>query len=88
LSYLIALLTPELSVQGSFSCIHDPKVYLNGELVEIDGHGSLTGNLSVAWAEFAKGPSGTYATLEDAVRNRRLLHAIATSGKEGKTVYL
>lgn len=88
MSYSSARLISELSVAGGFLNIHDPKVYLNGELVEIDGHGGLVENLSAAWAEFAKGPSGTYATLEDAVRNRRLLHAIAISGKEGRTVYL
>jgi hypothetical protein len=45
-------------------------------------------NLNAEWAEIAKGPNGKYATLEDAVRNRQLLHAIATSGKEGRTIYL
>jgi hypothetical protein len=48
----------------------------------------LVENLSAGWAEFAKGESGEYATLEDAARNRRLLDAMARSGKEGRTVDL
>jgi hypothetical protein len=67
--------------------MRDPKVYLNGEPVEIE-QGGIVANLSAGWAEFAKGESGKYATLEDAVRNRRLLDAISRSGKEGRTVDL
>jgi hypothetical protein len=77
-----------LPVARGFINIYDPDVYLNGEPVELDGHGGMIENLIAEWAEFAKGPTGTYATLEDAVRNRQLLHAIATSGKEGRTIYL
>jgi predicted dehydrogenase len=66
----------------------DPKVYLNGELVAIDGHGGVVENLSAEWAEFAKGAGGNYATIEDAVKNHRVLDAIARSGKEGGVVNL
>jgi predicted dehydrogenase len=82
------LLTHEFSVGGTFFHLYDPKVYLNGESVEIDGHGGVLENLSVGWAEFAKGENGEYATLEDAVRIRRLCEAISTSAKEGRTVDL
>jgi hypothetical protein len=81
-------LTLESPVARGFINIRDPDISLNGEPIEIDGHGGMMENLNVEWAEIAKGPNGKYATLEDAVRNRQLLHAIATSGKEGRTVYL
>jgi len=82
------LLTPDLQGAGVFFNVFDPKLYLNGELVEIDGHGGVIENLGRAWAEFAKGADGKYATIEDAVKNRQLLAAIARSGKEGRVVDL
>lgn len=68
--------------------IRDPQLYLNGELVEVQNTTGASDNLTSAWAEFAKGDEGHYATLEDAVRNHRLLDAIKRSAKEGKRVDL
>ncbi|KAF8884992.1 NAD-binding Rossmann fold oxidoreductase [Infundibulicybe gibba] len=66
-----------------------PKVYLNGELMEIPGtaEGPM-GGLTSAWAEFAKGSAGQYPTLDDAVKIRRLLDAISRSAKEGRRIEL
>jgi hypothetical protein len=77
-----------LAVGGAFFHWYDPKVYLNGELVEIESHGGMVENLNTAWAEFSKGENGKYATLGDALRNRRLVDAIETSAKEGRVVGL
>lgn len=74
------------SVGAAFIQIRDPMLYLNGELVEVENTSSPVDNLTGAWVEFAKG--GEYATMDDAVRNHRLLHAIARSAEEGKTIRL
>ncbi|KAI0922397.1 hypothetical protein AcV7_005941 [Taiwanofungus camphoratus] len=71
---------------GSFIHIRDPTMYLNGEQVNVEEDGMT--NPERAWFEFAKGPEGSYATLEDAVRNKTLLEAIKRSALEGKKVVL
>lgn len=76
------------SIAGAFIQVRDPKVYLNGEVVTVDNEGGFVGNLKAAWEEFAKGDQGNYATLDDAVRNRRLLAAVDRSAKEGKRISL
>lgn len=78
----------EDSVSGAFIHIRDSKLYLNGELVPVESKGGFVGNIKAAWEEFAKGKEGSYATLADAVRNRRLLAAIDQSAKEGKCISL
>lgn len=65
----------------------DQMLYLNGELVKLENAAtSPADNLTTAWAEFAA--DGQYATIEDAVRNHRLLDAIMRSAKEGGTMRL
>lgn len=76
------------SVGGAFLHIRDPQLYLNGQLVEVQNAAGPADNLATAWAEFAKGEQGQYPTIDDAVKNQRLLDAISKSAKEGKTVYL
>lgn len=79
----------EEAQSAAFMNVREPKLYLNGELVEVESVGGLPGLLGIAWAEFAKGGVGQYATIEDAVRNHRLLDAIKRSiDSEGKTVVL
>jgi predicted dehydrogenase len=68
--------------------VHPPKLYLNGELVEVRATTGMADNLSTAWAEYAKGDKGDYATMEDAVKVHRTLDAIDRSAKEGKTIHL
>ncbi|CCM04289.1 uncharacterized protein FIBRA_06460 [Fibroporia radiculosa] len=77
-----------IRIQGDLPYIHiiEPKLYLNGEEVVPEQDG-LT-NPARAWAEFAKGPSGSYATLDDAVANKTLLAAIERSAEEGKRIDL
>ncbi|HEV7736847.1 MAG TPA: hypothetical protein VGO47_05660 [Chlamydiales bacterium] len=67
--------------------IVDPSMSLNGEPIEVPASGVI-GNLNSAWKEFAVGRSGTYATLEDAVKIRQLLEGIRTSAKEGRAIQL
>ncbi|KAF5368996.1 hypothetical protein D9758_002840 [Tetrapyrgos nigripes] len=77
----------EDGVAASYIHLHDPKVYLNGELVEFEK--SMYGNIGAAWNEFAKGKGkGVYPTIEDAVKLRQLLDAIQLSGETGKRVEL
>lgn len=77
------------SDSSAFLHITDPQLYVNGELVEVESNGPpVIGNLQAGWEEFAKGSSGTHATLDDAVRLHRLLDAISVSAKEGKRVDL
>jgi predicted dehydrogenase len=73
-------------VASAFVNVRDPVLYLNGELVEVENTSGPADNLAAAWAAFAKG--GDYATMEDAVRNHRLLDAITRSAEEGKTISL
>ncbi|KAF5368990.1 hypothetical protein D9758_002832 [Tetrapyrgos nigripes] len=76
----------EETVAAGFVHVKDPKVYLNGELVEVET--GLHGNIGSAWSEFAKGAEGVYPTIEDAVKLRRLLDAIQLSADTGKRVDL
>jgi len=76
------------SPSGAMIHIRDPNLYLNGELISIESKGGFVGNLKAAWEDFAKGSEGSYATLEDAVKNRRLLKAIKDSAKEGEKISL
>jgi len=79
----------ERDAMGSaFIHILDPKLYLNGELVEVQNPTGLTDNLTAAWAEYAKGEKGDYTTMEDAVRIHRVLDAVTRSAKEGRTIHL
>lgn len=73
---------------SAFIQIRDPKLYLDGELVKVQNATSPANILTTAWAEYAKGEKGTYATIEDAVKNHRLLDAIIRSVNEGKTIKL
>ncbi|KZP11629.1 NAD(P)-binding protein [Athelia psychrophila] len=69
-----------------FVNIQDPKVYLNGELVEFEPVTSPATNLTGAWEAFAKGEA--YPTLEDALKIRRLLEGVTQSAQEGRVVNL
>lgn len=62
--------------------IHPPKLYLDGDEIEVESDNYLSHILAMQFAEFAKGEEGTYATLEDAVKMRGLLDAIARSGQK------
>lgn len=74
-------------MSAAFVHIRDPKLYLNGELVEVVSTG-LIGNLAAGWAEFAKGKEGTHATIDDAVKIHQVVDAITLSAKEGRRVVL
>ena len=78
-----------IKVEGDSSSLHiqDPRLYLNGELVDVPKTG-LVGYVSAAWEEFAKGDKGTHATIEDAVKLHKLVEAVKLSAKEGKRVDL
>ncbi|KAK7462950.1 hypothetical protein VKT23_007531 [Stygiomarasmius scandens] len=81
-------------VSGSAFHVKDPRLYLNGELVELereggpDPTGGMLGNAGAAWQEFAEGDNGKYPTIEDAVKVHRLLDAIRLSAETGKRVEL
>ncbi len=71
--------------------IHNMAVYVCGEKIEIGGTG-LLGHLAATWLEYANEKHtqevGKYVTIEDAVKNRRLLEVIKHSAHDGKTVHL
>ena len=73
---------------SAFISVCEPRVYLNNELVSIPTGRDWSGNATVDWAEFAKGKSGNYATIEDALKLRRLLDTIGRSIKEGRAITL
>ena len=79
-----------LEGDSAFMNVQDPKVYLNGELVEVQNASGRADILALAsaWMEYAKGEEGNYTTMEDAVRIHRLIDAIKRSAKEGKTIQL
>ncbi|GLB39662.1 putative oxidoreductase family, NAD-binding Rossmann fold [Lyophyllum shimeji] len=73
---------------SAFANIVDPVLWVNDERVEVAGSEPYVGSLKAQWAEIAKGEEGRYATLEDAVRNRKLLQMIDRSAKEGRRINL
>ena len=73
---------------STFLSVCEPRVYLNDELAIIPTGRDWSDNAAISWAEFAKGRSGSYATIEDAVKTRRLLDAIGRSIKEGRVITL
>ncbi|KAF5345628.1 hypothetical protein D9758_015162 [Tetrapyrgos nigripes] len=75
---------PSNMVSTSF----DPDVYLNGEKIELEKDGDALGTVRRVWDAFADGQVGEYATLEDALRNRRVVDAIKESGATGKRIIL
>ncbi|KAJ7202280.1 oxidoreductase [Mycena pura] len=80
----------EDTVGGAFIHIRDPKLFLNGERVPTDEDwGGFSGNIRAAWADFGGGgPETKYATLDDAVKLKALLHAIDSSARDGVRVVL
>ncbi|OCH91975.1 NAD-binding Rossmann fold oxidoreductase [Obba rivulosa] len=75
------------SAGGSFIQVKEPSMYVDGVEVKVESDDGLT-NIGRAWAEFANGQQGEYATLEDAVRTRRMLDAISRSAREGRRIDL
>lgn len=74
---------------SSFMNIVNPTVYLNGEKVDIVGvESGAVGILGAAWEAYADGDDQQYATIDDAVKNHRILDAIERSLLEGKTIVL
>lgn len=72
-----------------FMNIQNPTLYLNGERVEVAGTESeLMGILGGAWEAYADGNEEQYATIDDAVKNHRILDAVERSLVEGKTIVL
>jgi predicted dehydrogenase len=72
---------------GAFTHIFNPDLYVNGELVAVEGTDFLF-NIAAGWEEYAKGPEGNYASMDDAVRIHTVLHAIEVSNREGRRVEL
>lgn len=71
---------------GSFIHVRPfPTMYLNGEEVKFDA--DEVPNPAKAWAEFAK-RSGNHATIDDAVRVKRVVDAIKRSARDGKLIHL
>ncbi|KAF9466234.1 hypothetical protein BDZ94DRAFT_1158048, partial [Collybia nuda] len=75
-------------VYGAFLNLYDPDIYLDGEPIAVEGGRGTIANLTNAWAEFAKGEGGDYATIDDAVKNQILLDAIGRSIEGQKTITL
>jgi len=73
-------------IGSAFINMTNPKLYVNGDLVEIPQVSGAADNVASAWEAFAKGEG--YATLDDAVHLRKLLDAIDRSSKEGIAVRL
>jgi len=69
---------------SSFMNIFEPKLLLNGALVEVDA--DPLGNVPRAWKEFATGSNA--ATISDGLRIHRVLDAIRRSSLEEKTIHL
>ncbi|KAF8970687.1 NAD-binding Rossmann fold oxidoreductase [Flammula alnicola] len=75
--------------RGAFASISEPELYLNGKKVDLEGApGGAFDSVTTAWKEYAEHITGTYATIDDAVKNHRLLDAIERSCKEGQRIVL
>jgi len=74
---------------GAAISAYDPEIFLNGEKVEFeDGPSGVLYSVPAAWKAFADGKEGGYATIDDAVKNHKLLAAIEKSGESGAIVKL
>lgn len=71
---------------AAFLHIRNPDLYLNGDLVDVPQTSGPVDNLTSAWEAFAKGEA--YPTIDDAVKNHRLIDAITQSAQEGRVVKL
>ncbi|KAF9044952.1 oxidoreductase [Panaeolus papilionaceus] len=78
------------SDQTPWMQLQNPDVYLNGEKVEIDevqDCAPMVGTQLKSWEEYARDPEeGNYATVDDAVRLKRVLEAVEKSAEEGKRI--
>ncbi|KAF9555728.1 NAD-binding Rossmann fold oxidoreductase [Agrocybe pediades] len=72
---------------GAFPGSQEPDLFLNGKKVEFQA-GNPFLNVTAAWQEFAKGETGDYPTIDDAVKHHELLDAIELSAKEGRRIIL
>lgn len=70
-----------------FPSIIESELYLNGTQVDLDAQAGVQYTLGAAWKDFAE-HGCHHATIEDAVKNHRLIEAIETSAREGKRVEL
>ncbi|VDC01527.1 unnamed protein product [Peniophora sp. CBMAI 1063] len=70
---------------GSFPQVWLPTaLFVNGEKIELqEENEQLGGNTGRAWAEYARGEEGQYATLEDALLLRKHVEAIKKSMVKG-----
>ncbi|KAJ2913646.1 hypothetical protein MD484_g6747, partial [Candolleomyces efflorescens] len=72
---------------GAFmATFDDPDLYLNGEKVDVEGEQGVAGRLGDAWVEYAKGPEGNHATIDDAIELKILLEAIGKALETGERV--
>lgn len=65
------------------------RVFLNGEAVDLSEENGvgMTGNLTRAWAEFAKPDGeGMYPTLDDAVKVKAVVEAMKKSASTKQSV--
>ncbi|PPQ82743.1 hypothetical protein CVT25_009297 [Psilocybe cyanescens] len=72
----------------AYPSIYEPDLFLNGQKIELETPGDVMQSLGAAWKEFAEGRSGNIATIDDAVKNHRLIEAIETSARSGTRVTL
>ncbi|CAA7263470.1 unnamed protein product [Cyclocybe aegerita] len=74
---------------GPMMSMFDPAIYVNGEKVEYVEEGTVGGsmhNVTEAWKAFVSGEEGKYPTIDDAVKNHKLLAGIRKSLDEGRVV--
>ncbi|KAF9076951.1 hypothetical protein BDP27DRAFT_1312875 [Rhodocollybia butyracea] len=84
-----------MKVMGFFDA--SPEVYLNGTKVELEDVGvsalpvnsekSSTTATGLAWKAYADGKSGTYATLEQALKMKEVIAAMKKSSEEGRRIH-
>lgn len=73
---------------GPFPGIVEPEFYLNGKRIEQENPGGVVVNCAGAWKAFADRSSGTYVTIENAIKHHRLLDSVELSAKKGRRVTL
>lgn len=85
--------TLEILSDNAYFWIYAAELFLDGQKVELDGPSEdVLTSVGRAWSAFASTrrgePEGTFATIDDAVKNHELLDAIQRSAKEGRTLHL
>ncbi|KAK7027540.1 transcription regulator gal80 [Paramarasmius palmivorus] len=72
-------------MKGPSFLLAQPEVWVNGEKFDVEEDGEKE-RIAKNWERFADGKEGEYATVEDALKVKKVIEAVFVSGREGRRV--